>query len=147
MLAAVVLVAGLGACSSGSSSSSSSSSGSSAAASTGDVDAFCDQARTIVASLGGNVFTDPRGVQRIADRIDALTPPAAIAAQWPAFLDYVHQVATISPRDPDVASKALDVLGESSADVTAVGTYLVETCKIDAAASDLSDFSDVSPRG
>jgi hypothetical protein len=129
----------LGACSGGSNAKQSSSSG-------GDAADFCADARDIVANLGGNVFTDPRGVQRIVGRVEALTPPAELADKWPAFVAYVQQLATIAPRDPDAASKALDALQNASADVTAVGTYLVETCKVDAAASDLTDFSDIAPR-
>jgi hypothetical protein len=113
----------------------------------GDAADFCADARAIVASLGGNVFTDPRGVQRIVSRVEALTPPAEIADKWPAFVAYVQQLATIAPRDPDAASKALDVLGTAPAEVSAVGTYMVETCRVDAAASDLSDLSELSPRG
>lgn len=135
----------VGACSS--SSKPSSSSGSSSSSAGADAEAFCAEARDILSTLGGNVFTDPRGVQRIVGRVEALTPPAEIADEWPAFLEYVQQLATISPRDPDAGSKALDALAKAGPDVTAVGRYMVDTCKIDAAASDLSDFSDLSPRG
>ena len=127
--------------------SSSTSSTSSSASSSASGDTFCASARTIISSLGGNAFTDPRGVQRILGQIETLTPPAAIAAHWPAFLDYARRLAAIGPRDPDAASKALDVLGQASADVTSVVSYLVDTCKIESAASDLSDLSDLSPRG
>ena len=137
-LGAVLL---LGACSGsdGAKSSASSSAG-------GNAEEFCAEVRDIVGNLGGNVFTDPRGVQRIVGRVETLTPPAEIAGEWPAFLAYVQQLAGIAPRDPDAASKALDALGTQTEALTAVGTYLVDTCKVDVAASDLSDFSDLAPR-
>ncbi|MGI8663074.1 MAG: hypothetical protein ACR2LQ_07660 [Acidimicrobiales bacterium] len=132
MAALVGIVVGLGACGG--------SSGSGAASWGDDAASFCDSARGIVAGLSGNALTDPRGVARVAERIDGLVPPAAIADKWPSFVSYVHQLATIAPRDPDAASKALDVLGAAPSDVAAVGTYLANTCKIDAPASDLSEL-------